>query len=87
MDVYIFVSLAHPHVRAFTANCTGGNLPAVSGPWSAIKGRALYLASALDPIAIAVREKGFFLVGIGGRPSADGEELAAQLRVVSATAA
>jgi hypothetical protein len=60
MNAYIFVSTTHANLRAFTSDETGGKLPAGYAPWSLTW--RMYLASALDPIAAAVKEHGFFLV-------------------------
>ena len=62
MNVSVFVSTL-TGLTAFSSDETGGNLPAEYAPWTFV--RRLYLASATDPIAEVVREKGFMLVSTG----------------------
>jgi hypothetical protein len=62
MDIFVFASTKWA-LTAFTSDETGGNLPSEFGPWSLV--RRMYFASAVDPIAAAVKEEGFFLVSTG----------------------
>jgi hypothetical protein len=63
MKVFIFISDKEPSVRALTSDQMGGNLPAEYAPWSAINnGSGLLLASANDPIAVAIKVDGYSLV-------------------------
>ena len=59
------VGTSHAHLSAFTSDRTGANLPAEYGPWAFRKG--FYLASEHDPIAAAVKEHGFVLIGAGAK--------------------
>ena len=63
MQVYAFISEKEAHVSAFTADPTGDNLPVDYAPWGVMNGgRGMYLASAGDPIAVAIRHSGYYLV-------------------------
>jgi hypothetical protein len=63
MQVYLFRSEKDPDVRAFTADETGGSLPARFAPWAiANGGRSIYLGSASDPIAIDIKADGYHIV-------------------------
>jgi hypothetical protein len=63
MLIYIFASDTRPRVSAFTADQTGGNLPADYAPWRSINGgKAVSVGSITDPVAVAVRRDGFFLL-------------------------
>jgi hypothetical protein len=68
MKVFIFISGKEPGVRAFTSDQMGGNLPTEYAPWKAINNSAgLLLASANDPIAVAVKASGYVLASPGDR--------------------
>jgi hypothetical protein len=63
MQIYIFVSDLRTSIRAFTADTTGGNLPAEYAPWHAVNGgRAMAAGSHQDPVVRAIARDGFFLV-------------------------
>jgi hypothetical protein len=63
MQVYIFISEKDPKIKAFTADETGGNLPARYAPWVAVnKGKSMHLGSANDPIGITVKTDGYQIV-------------------------
>ena len=50
MDVYLFLSGSAWHLRAFTSDQSGANLPAEYGPWTPANGGKVMLEAA-DPIA------------------------------------
>jgi hypothetical protein len=63
MEIYIFVSVSIPSVRAFTSDRAGDNLPTDYAPWRAANGgKAMFLGSDTDAVATAVKRDGFFLV-------------------------
>ena len=67
MKVYLFNSDREPSVSAFTSDESGRNLPAHFAPWRPLNGgKGLYLGSASDPIADAIRIDGYHLVRRGG---------------------
>jgi hypothetical protein len=68
MQVFIFASASHLSVSAFTSDSSGANLPADYAPWRAINGgSAIGIGSAADPVAIAVKKDGYFLLGSRAR--------------------
>ena len=65
--MFIFVSATHPSVKAFTADETGENLPAEYAPWRRISNGQALPVGENDPVAIAVKRDGFFLVSARDR--------------------
>jgi hypothetical protein len=61
MDVYTFLSVDWPSVRAFSPDATGGNLPKAYAPWHAC-GLAALLGVDKDPVTKAMQRDGYFLV-------------------------
>jgi hypothetical protein len=63
MAIYVFTSQSSPNLRGFTADETGGNLPATYAPWEKLADEA---ASGFDrkshPVAQAVQRHGFFVI-------------------------
>jgi hypothetical protein len=64
MQIYIFASDSHSTVSAFTSDQTGGNLPTDYAPWRHVNGgKAMFVESVADPVAVAVLRGGYFLLG------------------------
>jgi hypothetical protein len=69
MNIYTFVSVSIPSVRAFTTDVSGDNLPTDYAPWRAPSGgNVMLLKSDTDPIAKAVQRDGYFLVTAKEQP-------------------
>ena len=63
MQIYIFASNIYPTVSAFTSDQTGGNLPTDYAPWRHVNGgKAMFVGTIADPVAVAVRRDGYFLL-------------------------
>jgi hypothetical protein len=63
MQIYIFNSVRNSSVRAFTSDCTAGNLPIAYAPWqSSSTDTALPTWGLADPVVVAIERDGFFLV-------------------------
>ncbi len=74
MKLSLFKSMKEPDVFAYTADPSGGNLPAEFGPWlkagegspaEAHAGQDPNGLSPSDPISMAVAKDGFYLVRSG----------------------
>jgi hypothetical protein len=63
MQVYVFISVGFPGVSAFTLDGTGGNLPPKYAPWLSSNDKAARLIRVeSDPVVIAVKRDGYFVV-------------------------
>jgi hypothetical protein len=64
MLIYLFASDSHPAVSAFAPDKTAYYLPANYAPWRPVNnGRPLHIDAPSDPIAAAIRQDGYSLLG------------------------
>ena len=66
MQLYIFTAAFDPTIRAFSRDPGGRNLPTEHAPWRRdSRGGTITIDPANDPIADAIREKGYVVVRPG----------------------